>query len=104
MRAISRRLNRDNIILSCEEDINFLFFKKTVKSEYIATEEFPKGYWNWRKLPDKTLISSHLSFQLDSWNKDFMEEEKRMKTDFGLGLYNWSDDPNIKDYIIDDKK
>ena len=35
------------------------------------TEEYPKGYWNWRKLPNKTLVYDNLSFQLDSWCKDF---------------------------------
>lgn len=93
MRAISRRLDGKNIILSCEDDINFIFFKKKIKFEYIATEEYPKGYWNWRKLPDKTLIYGDLTFQLDSWNKDFIYEEERMSNDFQLD--DWKNDKKI---------
>ena len=77
MRAISRSKDeKGNAILVCEEETKFLWMKNVKQTEYIATEEFPTGYWNWRLLPDKTLINSHLSFQLDSWNKDFIQEEK----------------------------
>lgn len=45
----------------------FMFFSKTRKFE--AQKESPKGYWKWLELPKYSLVPSHLSFQLDEWNK-----------------------------------
>ena len=70
MKAIKKETNeKGNIILTCETSGLFGLIKKEV--QFIATEENPKGYWNWRKLPNKTLVYDNLSFQLDSWCKDF---------------------------------
>ena len=70
MKAIKKETNENgNIILTCETSFLFGLIKKEV--QFIATEEYPKGYWNWRKLPNKTLVHDNLSFQLDSWCKDF---------------------------------
>ena len=43
----------------------FLWWERV--SRYEATEESPKGYWNWLKLPNRTLVSDSVSFQLDAW-------------------------------------
>ena len=70
MRAIKKETNdKGNIILTCEGSVLFGLFKP--QKQFIATEEHLKGYWNWRKLPNKTLIGDDMSFQLDSWCKDF---------------------------------
>jgi hypothetical protein len=70
MKAIKKETNENgNIILTCETSVLFGLIKKEV--QFIATEEYPRGYWNWRKLPNKTLVYDSLSFQLDSWCKDF---------------------------------
>jgi hypothetical protein len=75
MKVVSRRLDeKGNIILECEEVSKFLWIEKIKTIEYIATTEFPKGYWDWRELPDRTLVGDHMSFQLDSWNKDFLKD------------------------------
>jgi len=73
MRAIRKEKNeKGHIILTCEDEVkNFWGKKKTITTQYIATKEYPKGYWDWRLLPDKTLIGDRMSFQLDSWCKDF---------------------------------
>jgi hypothetical protein len=70
MRAIKKEVNeKGHIILTCEDSLFFGLHKSKV--QFIATEEFPSGYWNWRKLPDKTLVGYSMCFQLDSWCKDF---------------------------------
>jgi hypothetical protein len=70
MRAIKKEVNeKGEILLTCAED--YFFGMVTKKTQYIATEEYPKGYWNWRKMPDKTLLNDMLFFQLNSWCKDF---------------------------------
>lgn len=70
MKAIKKEINdKGHIILTCEEPMFFSLFKS--QKQFIATEEYSKGYWNWRKLPDKTLVGDHMSIQLDSWCKDF---------------------------------
>jgi hypothetical protein len=70
MKAIRKEIKGNgNIILTCEQSILFGLVKKEV--QFIATEEFLNGYWDWRKLPNRTLVHDNLSFQLDSWCKDF---------------------------------
>jgi len=46
-----------------------LLLKPKIRS-FVATKEYPKGYWNWLELPDKTLVGDHLIFQLDAWMRD----------------------------------
>jgi hypothetical protein len=75
MRVLKKeKCENGNIILTCEDSIFFGLIKKEI--QFIATEEFPKGYWNWRMLPDRLLICDSISFQLDSWCRDFLKEEK----------------------------
>lgn len=45
----------------------FLFWH--IIREYEAQREFPRGYWDWLKLPNRDLVPSITSFQLDAWNK-----------------------------------
>lgn len=40
-----------------------------VITQYEAQREYPNGYWTWLKIPNRTLVSSIISFQLDEWNK-----------------------------------
>jgi hypothetical protein len=70
MKAVKKEINeKGHIILTCEDSVLFGLLK--IQTKFIATKEYPKGYWNWRKLPNKTLVSDTMSFQLDSWCKDF---------------------------------
>ena len=70
MRAVKKEVNeRGHIILSCEETFLFGLFK--LNKQFMATKEYPKGYWNWRKLPNKTTVGTMMSFQLDGWYEDF---------------------------------
>lgn len=69
MKALKREIKDGNIILTVEDELFFGLIKK--QTQYIGTREFPKGYWDWRLLPNKTLIGDRMSFQLDAWNKDF---------------------------------
>lgn len=70
MKAIKKETNKKgHIILTCETSILFGLFKP--KKQFIATRQYCKGYWNWRKLPDKTLVGDKTAFQLDELCKDF---------------------------------
>ena len=70
MKAKSKEVKENgHIILTCEKSTVFGLIKKEV--QYLATEEYPSGYWNWRKLPNKVLVGDDMSFQLDSWCLDF---------------------------------
>ncbi len=46
----------------------FLFFWKRTR-KFVATEEYPTGYWNWLEMDDLKMVPGHLSFQLDAWNR-----------------------------------
>ena len=51
-------------------DRSFLGIKlKPIKRTFIANREYPKGYWNWVEMPNKTLVRDSLSFQLSEWLK-----------------------------------
>jgi hypothetical protein len=70
MKAIKKEINqKGHIILTCEDSVLFGLFKP--QKQFVATEEHLRGYWNWRKLPNKTLVEDGIRFQLDSWCKDF---------------------------------
>ena len=45
----------------------FLFWH--IITEYEAQREFPKGYWEWLRLPNRDLVPDIISFQLDAWNR-----------------------------------
>lgn len=70
MKAIKKETNKKgHIILTCETSILFGLFKP--KKQFIATREYIKGYWNWRNLPNKTLVGVEKSMMLDELCKDF---------------------------------
>jgi hypothetical protein len=46
----------------------FLFWSWQVK--YLAASESPPNYWDWVRLPNKTLVTDLLQFQLDRWNRE----------------------------------
>lgn len=69
MKVLRKEIDeKGHIILICERKILGVIKKK---ESYVATREYVKGYWNWRKLPDKRIVHDHLSFQLNEWCKDF---------------------------------
>lgn len=73
MKAVERVINeKGHIILKCESSLFFGLFKPKV--EYIATKERVPGFWNWSRLPDYTVVSDAMSFQLDRWNTIFDED------------------------------
>jgi len=45
----------------------FLFWN--IITQYEAQREYPKNYWDWLKLPNRELVPSATSFQLDAWNR-----------------------------------
>ena len=69
MKAIKKESRNGHIVLICEKSMLFGLIK--YKVEFIATKLIIEGHWNWRRLPDKTLINDNTSFQLDSWCEDF---------------------------------
>jgi len=52
--------------ITCEQ--TFLFFWKR-KRKFMATKEYPTGYWNWFRMPNMTNVSNAVSFRLDAWNR-----------------------------------
>ena len=45
---------------------SFLGIKlKPIKRTFIANKEYPKGYWNWVEMPNKTIVNDRLKLQLD---------------------------------------
>jgi hypothetical protein len=68
MKVISKEQDpQGKTILVCEQRL-FFFWKRTQK--FLATREFPKGYWEWLRFPNMNkLWNDKLSFQLDAWNK-----------------------------------
>lgn len=70
MKAIEKEVNADgHIILTCTKSYLFGLIKR--KLRFIATNEYLKGFWNWRKLPNRSLVNDHTSIQLNSWCKTF---------------------------------
>lgn len=62
--------SKKTMTIITETDRSFLGFKLSpIKRTFIANKEYPKGYWNWVEMPNKTLIRPLLSFQLDEWLK-----------------------------------
>ena len=54
--------------IETETDRSFLRFKLSpIKRTFIANKEYPKGYWNWVELPNKTMVTDMMSFQLNKW-------------------------------------
>ena len=64
MRLLSKKINnKGHVILTCKQARFFGIYKKTV--EFIATKEYPKGYWNWRQKDKETPINQITAFELD---------------------------------------
>ena len=57
-KVTSREVNGEETVL--EVETSFLFFWKK-HTRFIATEEFPRGYWDWKRLPNHTLIDDVLT-------------------------------------------
>ena len=74
MRATKIETSNGKTIITTET--KRLILKPKVRS-FIATEEYPTGYWNWLELPDKTLVGDRLSFQLDAWMRDASNADLR---------------------------
>ena len=67
---IKKENSKNLMIIETETVRSFLGFKlKPTIRIFIANREFPREYWNWVEMPNKTLISDRLSFQLDEWLK-----------------------------------
>lgn len=65
---ILKENSKNLMTIKTETDRSFLNFKLSpIKRTFIANKEFPKGYWNWVELPNKTIVNDSLSFQLDKW-------------------------------------
>ena len=69
-----KRLQKDGpgrYVLVCSRRL--LFWEKDVK--FLATREYPPGYWSWLSLPNLKLVGGCLSFQLDAWCREALLEE-----------------------------
>jgi len=67
---ILKENNKGMVTIETETQRSFLGIKlKPTKRTFIANKEYPKGYWNWVELPNKTLVGDRLSFQLNEWLK-----------------------------------
>jgi len=73
MNIIKREITESGATILIEE-ASYLFGLIKKKTKYIATRESPKGYWNWRKLPNRKLVPDFKSFELNHWNRDFMDK------------------------------
>ena len=60
----NRKDEKGRTIITVE---SFLFKKKT---DYLAREEIVTEFYDWVKLPHKTIVPDSISFQLDAWKKD----------------------------------
>lgn len=65
IKMISKITVSEKTIITTEEKV--FFWKKTRR--FLAQREYPKGYWTWLELPNKTLVPDFLSFQLNEWNR-----------------------------------
>lgn len=74
MKATGIKITEEgHILLTCELSFLFGLIKRNV--QFIATKEYPKGYWNWRSMPNKMLVNDNMSFQLDSWCEDLLKKD-----------------------------
>jgi len=67
MRLKQKKEVDGNTVLVCENIYLFGLIKREVS--FVAGREFPTGYWQWLKLPDRLIVGGPLSYQLDAWNK-----------------------------------
>lgn len=65
MKLLTKIINKKgHVVLICKQDKFFGLYKKTV--EFIATKEYPKGYWNWRQSPNNKEVDELTSYDLDN--------------------------------------
>ncbi len=69
MKFIKKETTKEGIVLTCEE--SYLFGLIKLKVKFIASKEYPKGYWDWATYPDRKLVGFNTSIQLDRYCKDF---------------------------------
>jgi len=69
MKFIKKETTKEGIILTCEE--SYLFGLIKLKVKFIASKEYPKGYWDWATYPDRKLVGFNTSVQLDRYCEDF---------------------------------
>jgi len=66
MKLLKKEINeKGHAVITCQSSILFGLIKKEVR--FIATEQYPKGYWNWMRMSDGILVEDRLSYQLDAW-------------------------------------
>ena len=67
VKEIKKEHAKPLMTIETETDRSFLCIKlKPLKRTFIANKEYPKGYWNWVELPNKTIIEPMLSFWLNN--------------------------------------
>ncbi len=53
-----------HFVMTVEDKFLFLFPRIR---KFEAKKEYPEGYWDWLELPNLTIISDNLYFQLNAW-------------------------------------
>ncbi len=65
MKLITKFKNeKGHIIITCEKPMLFGVLHKTI--QFIATEESPKGYWNWKQMHSNFAVDEMQSYELDN--------------------------------------
>ena len=67
LRLKGREVVDGETVLVCE--VSFLgFWRREVR--FVAAQKVCEGYWEWLRLPDRTIVMGLASFQLDAWYRD----------------------------------
>lgn len=62
--------NKTLLKIETKTERRFLGIKlKPVIRVFVATKEYPKGYYNWMESPNMHIVPDKLSFQLNEWFK-----------------------------------
>ena len=65
MKIIEKTVDKKgHIKLLCEESKLFGLLK--TKKQFVATEENPKGFWNWKRALDQSTVDEITAFKLDN--------------------------------------
>jgi len=65
MKIINKTINENGQIkIICEETKFFGLLKK--EKQFIATKEYPKGFWDWKDLSNRAKVEEDIAFQLDN--------------------------------------
>jgi hypothetical protein len=81
---VTRILKQQSGLITVETKTkrSFLGIKlKPINRTFVANKEYPKGHWNWVEMPNKTLVNTITSFQLDEWVKWANEQKTKRKTE-----------------------